>query len=184
MQIHFLCTTKKVREDLTSEDNGQRQTDCSPNRETTANRFPIEKKIGLRDAHQVCRIFIGRYANDVMMASFADNAVLGKPCIDTAGIGQRFSGRKGFGRDNDQCRTRIALSQNAIQSNSVGCRQKVQTNGYPFHQRVIHRTHTGFRSTDPYVDDIQNALSGKTAPSAVADLVGKIKHPIALDQNR
>lgn len=57
-------------------------------------------------------------------------------------------------------------------------------NGYPFHQRVIHRTHTGFRSTDPYVDDIQNALSGKTAPSAVADLVGKIKHPIALDQNR
>ena len=65
------------------------------------------------------------------------------------------------------------------------CRQKVQTNGFiPFHQRVIHRTHTGFRSTDPYVDDIQNALSGKTAPSAVADLVGKIKHPIALDQNR
>lgn len=90
-------------------------------------------------------MFIGRYANDVMMATLTGNTVLFKPCIHSAGIRQSFPRGKSLGRYDNQCRTGIALSQNTVQSNPVGCRQKVQTNGFiSFHQGVINRTHTGF----------------------------------------
>ena len=129
MAVHFVSTAQERLKNVRAQSNHQGQTDCAPNRETTAYPRPDRETVFFRQIHFLTGTFLGAYEKHVAGPFFlCTDAGFFIPLIDKLRIEHRLTSRKTLTGNDGKSGFRVEHTENTIGEHPINRRQKMQPN--------------------------------------------------------
>lgn len=159
MLIHRIGAFKHPFKILKSDRDGNNQADGRPHGIASADKIPEFKHVFGINA-ELLHLFCIRRQRHKMLGNRMFAQGVNQPFAAGSGIGKRFNGRKGLGRNDKQRRLGINLVQNLGTGRSVNIGNEIAVDvlGPVFAQSLAGHNRPQVRTADAYIDDIGQLL--------------------------
>ena len=177
MLIHRIGAFKHPFKILKSNRDGNNQADGRPHGIASADKIPEFKHVFGINA-ELLHLFCIRRQRHKMLGNRMFTQGVNQPFAAGSGIGKRFNGRKGLGRNDKQRRLGINLVQNLGTGRSVNIGNEIAVDilGPVFAQSLAGHNRPQVRTADAYIDDIGQLFAGLPLKLAETHRVGKFLH--------
>ena len=171
MAVHFACTFEQFLEAIPPERDCRRKADRRPQRIAPADALGKRQDAGFVDTPFDRLVGVGGQRDDAAIGIL--HAMLAHPLQHGIGVGQRFLGGEGLGRDHQQRRGRIELREHFLQRRAVDVRDdRHLITAVLSAQRIDQQIGPERRSTDA---DVQHVADFPQRPGL--DRIDQRAHP-------